>query len=815
MARIELDARWRNHACLLALTIGLLVSFLRWSWSVYSDPLHCVALVTQGQWIGPHRTNWQPQGCMLHTYTSKDASTCFKDRSSIFIGDSITRTLFFSFIHLLDPSLPDAVPANGDRHADYHYISAQGSDLSFFWDPFLNSSNTKNLLGPTSPTSPYLVILGSGLWYLRYHESSGGLAQWQTNTRDILKSISTRSPSEHLILLPIEKLVHSKLSQERAETMRTADIDAMNAELKNQLSLFTPRSTVDGNTSYPVIFPSVFNDLLDPSETEDGLHYSKPTVLQQANILLNRICNDILPKTYPIDKTCCRAYPRPSGPQIFFLVVIGFLGPAVLFLRRVKVMPSVIDDTQSPIPAWHIAVIGGCAVLLYLADRSHLFSKEQKQFEPVLFTAALLLTLAVGLLRLETGKDQSFLNRKQTDEWKGWMQIIILIYHYLGASKISGIYNPIRVLVASYLFMTGYGHCSFYLKKADFGFLRVAQVLTRLNLLTLVLAYAMNTSYFDYYFAPMVSFWFLVIYVTMLCGARFNDNDWILIGKLVASGVIVQGFINTPFLFDNFLQLLRSYANISWSKKEVLFRLNLDLWIVYVGMLCAVLFRRIKATKMADQEHWHTVRLAGMSLSAFGLCWFMYFQLSQPSKFTYNKWHPLISWIPILSFIILRNATSRLRATWSTVYAFVGTCSLETFIIQFHFWLAADTKGILLMLPGTTWRPLNVVLTTTSFVWISHQVAGSTTHLTDWICGVFKEQLPHTSSPSPLVDQNGSCPPSELEARNGELCTRNWLDRLANNRPSIADGKRWNVGLGMRFAILTLCLWFLNLIWPS
>lgn len=155
--------------------------------------------------------------------------------------------------------------------------------------------------------------------------------------------------------------------------------------------------------------------------------------------------------------------------------------------------PRTSDSLLIPNDQFPLLVISVSIALIYAADRTGFWLKEHKQFNPWTFAFLCFLSLAVGLLTVKRAdSDQGILNRDQTDEWKGWMQsrschsllksflnfqtVAILIYHYLGASRISGIYNPIRVLVASYLFMTGYGHATFYLKKADFGFLRVAQV---------------------------------------------------------------------------------------------------------------------------------------------------------------------------------------------------------------------------------------------------------------------------------------------------------------------------------------------------
>jgi len=56
------------------------------------------------------------------------------------------------------------------------------------------------------------------------------------------------------------------------------------------------------------------------------------------------------------------------------------------------------------------------------------------------------------------------------------MQLVILIYHLTGASKILPIYMQIRVMVSSYLFLSGYGHFCYFFNKGDFTLHRLLTV---------------------------------------------------------------------------------------------------------------------------------------------------------------------------------------------------------------------------------------------------------------------------------------------------------------------------------------------------
>lgn len=376
----------------------------------------------------------------------------------------------------------------------------------------------------------------------------------------------------------------------------------------------------------------------------------------------------------------------------------------------------------------------------------------------------------------------------------------------------------------------------------------------RLNFLTLLLAYTMNTDYISYYFAPLVSMWFMIIYVTMAVGSQYNEVTIFLLCKVLLSAAVVTWFMSESWLLETAFSFLSQVFGIQWSAREWSFRVNLDLWIVYVGMLAAVAVLKIRDLRLTDHRYWPHVVKAALLISSCTIIWFFGFELNQESKFTYNLWHPYISPLPVLAFVMLRNANVILRSASSRFFMFVGRCSLETFILQYHYWLAGDAKGVLLVIPGTQWRPINLVFTTIMFVFMSDQVAKATGMITDHICGTTRTSLPtHNTSlvrldthPQrsanvtntqqlqeimiPLVssdlgqlhkDNEGNLLPPEPDT---PIRPRRWVDRLSEGhaqprttrlRVLCGAADIWQPGLKLKLGIAAGLMWLANVTWTQ
>jgi len=523
------------------------------------------------------------------------------------------------------------------------------------------------------------------------------------------------------------------------------------------------------------------------------------------------------------------------------LVYVLAILPVMAYLRN-------RDAAGVKQPGWlpsekaiHAMLVFGLAVIYcFYADRTQVFNKSHKHFNINGFLLLCFVTAVLGYLTIrkssETATDQPFLFRDQTDEWKGWMQYAILIYHYTGASKISWIYGFIRITVASYLFMTGYGHTVFFIKKGDYSFKRVAGVLIRLNLLSCALPYMMKTEYIFYYFAPLTSFWFLVVYTTMRIGAKYNSNMGFLMTKIVCSAILVTALTKFPGVLEAIFNIPHMIAKTEWNVSEWRFRVFLDMWIVYVGMVVAVLFVKFSDRTSAAAASLPTYRKYGIIASCIALPIFFLFQTTRENKFVYNAYHPYLSWVPILSFIILRNATPCLRNSYSNAFAWLGKCSLETFTLQFHIWLAADTQGLLdLGIFGTYNRSMNFVISTIVFFYVSHALAGATGDLTAWIMAAEKKPAARPAAPSSLPTTTRDIQPeSSSQAANKEpaadsIALNNFSEPSAGSSAAVASAAaagqlgsgskgKWTVdwkNLKLRCALLLLAMWVLNLTYSS
>ena len=472
----------------------------------------------------------------------------------------------------------------------------------------------------------------------------------------------------------------------------------------------------------------------------------------------------------------------------------------------------------------------------YCADRTHIFNKSKKQFSLFEFTGLSLLTVALGFLSIRRStistfrpstqslSDQPFLSRDQTDEWKGWMQFAILIYHYTGASRVLEIYKIIRVLVAAYLFMTGFGHTIYFLQRANYSLHRFASVLIRINLLSCILPYIMNTDYLFYYFSPLITFWYVIIYVTTKIGHSNNASSTFLISKIIVAAMCTSVMIHTPGCFEAIFSFLRKIFKIRWDVAEWRFRLQLDAYVVYVGMMCSILYLRLSSAFAREptksriffllRKYWTLIRLIAVTLSLLIL--FVFFKIAKhfSTKSSYNRWITYMSPPTIMAYITLRNSTSFARNRYSYIFAWLGRHSLETFTLQFHTWLAGDTQGLLAL--GVFGRKptfidgrwADFVLLTVVFIWMSWHVAVATATLTSWIVDPSegREEIDVVEAGDKTRLQLGKGTPHLNGLRKEDLAGDLWRrQRRSPSKLLIED-------LRVRLAVILGLMWFLNLV---
>lgn len=372
---------------------------------------------------------------MLHNYRNNEASTCLRDRRVTFIGGTTTRHLFEAVTRKLDPQY---VPVTLGRETN-SFISIASVRMQFIWDPELQSEELKQIQSSFTDDHalPALTVVGLGHDYLRQQTD---VTNWAARIGALVSGfggdMSRRArQSDAVVLAPVIEPNLTVLPERDAIALSPARVNAMNE------ALWRLSDQYDVHTAF------AFNKIARASGAlADGLRPSQPASDAMADILLNFRCNEKLPKHYPYASTCCNQYPRPSWVQLAGFVFLAVLVPCATFLAIGVYVPAMSQVARKLLPPskYHAPLITmGLAVLLcWYCDRTNILGKEQKQTIPSQFLVGMVLIILASLFTLKTAdKDLAFLNRDQTDEWKGWMQVAILVYHYVGVSKTAYIYN--------------------------------------------------------------------------------------------------------------------------------------------------------------------------------------------------------------------------------------------------------------------------------------------------------------------------------------------------------------------------------------
>ncbi|XP_074654898.1 N-acetylneuraminate (7)9-O-acetyltransferase-like isoform X2 [Tubulanus polymorphus] len=726
----------------------------------------CQWLLSDGRFQGYNA--WQPYGCMMHRYSKSDSRNCMHYISYwggynhiVFLGDSRIRQLYHEFVGMFS----NKPPQKGKQHHDMHFSDEKiNLKVDFLWQPMVSDTMYnvyKSWLKMEPRDRPNLVITGSATWSVKLSNGSKEfLGNFKVNLTYIVPYFNKLKSTMKVLWMLQDPVVesrlvpnHSMITNERIDEYNRAAIDILR------------HSTAKVWSSSRLITQGYNHDM------NDGLHAGHVALDWDNQIVMNMYCNDHMGYN---DGTCCSSAEPVTKLQIFvagfFLFCIVLSLSMYIYKRRNKrngnktrnsvhsdnngqrlanTPPTVGKNNEEDvyyIVFTNLARLGVIMAYFFICDRTNFFMKENKAYTLLNFLLPLGYVMVLGFFFTDNTDKTTMLHRDQTDEWKGWMQLVILIYHITGASRVLPIYMHIRVLVSAYLFLSGYGHFHYFWSKGEHSLNRFCQVLFRMNMLVVTLCFVMNRPYQFYYFVPLISFWFIIIYVVLSVWPRLSASSaeanifhylYMMVKFLVLILIVTLLYVSEVLFEKIFLTnpFKAFFVTLDDSLHEWRFRWQLDRYSFIYGMIFAFVYMILKHFRLINDEGEETLFSRTVSFivagcSVLGIAGYAVFSVLCRSKQECNELHPYLTFLPIVSYIFLRNTWGSLRSRYSSFFAWFGKISLELFIAQYHIWLAADTHGVLVLIPSN--QVLNIIITTFIFVCTCHEIHKVTETLTKY-----------------------------------------------------------------------------------
>ncbi|OLN81647.1 putative O-acetyltransferase CAS1 [Colletotrichum chlorophyti] len=717
------------------------------------------------------------------------------------------RQLYFAAMTRLDHHVAEKAildfAVSGNKHQDLSK-EVDGVKLAFIWDPWLNSTslfnqlarfrertgsaNYERLVRQEERDSAALLVVGTpGLWAARqggdryletFREGINVLMPYlHRSLSDLMVCPKSKSHSafdelaNRVIVAPVPVPAYDRLTESRAQAITPKKIDSMNWNLEH---LHVPERS-------HVVWS--YNGMLaghDNAMLEDGIHVVDIVAERKLDVVLNAHCSAALVRWgYANQITCCVPYP-PLGRVQLLLLVLNVLTLPVLFLSRQQEAfpssrtPRVMDILLA------LATLLVVSVYCLLADRTHVLAKQDKHFDVSDFVTpfiglAILAALSVrsntpALSSLRGTVTTSFLSRDQTEEWKGWMQAFVLMYNYHAASESLAMYKVHKFLVATYIFLSCYGHTTYFLRTEDYSLRRVAYVLCRFNLLSCLMAFT-TSSEWVIYSAPLMTFWFLVNFALLATFKTFNRNPVGFFIKIVVFATLITFLVQSTRVPERLLSVLKSTCGIHWDVKYLRARFAIDRFAPYFGIVTAAAAHRTSVLRRRQhginaRAPFETINNAldralleiayperdavpvkpiMIFFSAAYLIVFIILAFAAQvyrNNEAYNIYHPYTSPWFVLSAIVVRNSFQKLRELHFPLAAALGRLSMETYVLHHHIWLASDGSGVM-RIGGKSYIPRSFEIAIIAVVFLLSCSRSHTAveQIACWLTGTQKKEL--------------------------------------------------------------------------